>query len=115
MNASNIYLRTHTYNSNLGVIEPATRLQLGFLADAPRMNPDSADVLPVFDIGSVLGKHPESYSAEDFALCKGVAECLHQTGCLIVSCIGSENSACGKRALFALGGVWGLKESGQAI
>ncbi|PNW74125.1 hypothetical protein CHLRE_13g586400v5 [Chlamydomonas reinhardtii] len=48
------------------------------------MNPDSADVLPVFDIGSVLGKHPESYSAEDFALCKGVAECLHQTGCLIV-------------------------------
>ncbi|KAG2443195.1 hypothetical protein HYH02_009272 [Chlamydomonas schloesseri] len=48
------------------------------------MNPDSADVLPVFDIGAVLGKQPKEYSAEDLKLCQDIAECLHQTGCLIV-------------------------------
>ncbi|KAG2443486.1 hypothetical protein HXX76_001839 [Chlamydomonas incerta] len=48
------------------------------------MNPDSADVLPVFDIGAVLGKRPDEYNAEDLALCQGIAQCLHQTGCLIV-------------------------------
>ncbi|KAG2497219.1 hypothetical protein HYH03_004808 [Edaphochlamys debaryana] len=45
---------------------------------------DSADCLPVFDLTSVVGKAPDEYDAQDEELCRGIAECLHKTGCLIV-------------------------------
>ncbi len=68
-------------------IAPVTRHNLVLSKFSETMNPDSADVLPVFDIGAVLGKQPKEYSAEDLKLCQDIAECLHQTGCLIVRAI----------------------------
>ncbi|GLC43943.1 hypothetical protein PLESTB_000212400 [Pleodorina starrii] len=43
--------------------------------------PDSADVLPVFDLTSVVDK---SLDEADPELCASIARCLHETGCLIV-------------------------------
>ncbi|GFR49190.1 hypothetical protein Agub_g11214, partial [Astrephomene gubernaculifera] len=46
--------------------------------------PDSADVLPVFDLTGVVGKKPEDYTDADDELCAAIAQCLHATGCLVV-------------------------------
>ncbi|EFJ50218.1 hypothetical protein VOLCADRAFT_80362 [Volvox carteri f. nagariensis] len=43
--------------------------------------PDSADVLPVFDLTAAVDKNPDEADPE---LCASIARCLHETGCLIV-------------------------------
>ncbi|GIL51392.1 hypothetical protein Vafri_7399 [Volvox africanus] len=45
------------------------------------LEPDSADVLPVFDLTSVLGLSLNEANPE---LCASIANCLHETGCLLV-------------------------------
>lgn len=48
--------------------------------------PDSSSVLPVYDLSDFLTSNPSGAPSEQLLeQCRQLAECLHQTGCLIVS------------------------------